>query len=504
MLPYMVSYFSLVVRGSHFRGNDWNGKFCLTAREVILIMNTDILRKVSACFEALGGCTCFTVIFLFFGMPSFGLGLTLIDNVLMHETYQVANKTQWFGAPAGVALFAQKHNVTANMTVVVLNDRGLCLAFHCSEGSDQCVVQTTIQISPNSRQHRSLVKRENCFYVASDSDKEGGSIGSFIWEQGQLTTGPLVAFAGVSSLGVSPDGKWLAACSLLMGELRVYQQEKNCQTGSFQRFGGQSHYLFRQGCSSASFSKDSKQLCVSWTFDNQIACFEQSAGDWRPVTVLTPAIDEVVIDQPVGATFADAHLLVIHRGGELVLCPPKMVNQTTGTGPAHYSYQALGCRLYSHQCQTATGQQAMTQQVCSFNPCENAMFPPNGEGVEDTIESSWPDLGKLDEIRQYYSNTFLIAGERGLHVVQFDNGSICYQTTLASPHGSADWPGNRITFDFSGDQLVVGSRFNHSVHLLKIHQAGGRPLGSFSPLRVASMMSLVTTLFNAVAILRCW
>ncbi|WP_422409683.1 MULTISPECIES: hypothetical protein [unclassified Endozoicomonas] len=462
-------------------------------------MNTDIVRKVSACFAALVGRTCCTVIFLVLGMPSLGLGLTLIDNVLLRETYQFANETQWFGAPAGIALFAKKNNVI----VVVINDRGLCLAFQCSEDSDQCVVQTTTQISPNSRQHRSLVKNKNCFYVSSDSGQEGGSIGSFSWEQGQLTTGPLVAFAGVSSLGVSPDGKWLAACSLLMGELRVYQQEKNCQTGSFQRFGGQSHYLFRQGCSSASFNKDSTQLCVSWAFDNQIACFEQLAEDWRPVTILTPAIGEVVIDQPVGAIFADAYLLLIHRGGEIVLCPPEVVNQFTDTGPAHYSYQALGCRLYSHQCQTATGKQATTQQVCSLSACENAIFSSDGEGVENTIESSWPDLGKLDEIRQYDNNTFLIAGERGLHVVRFDNGSLCYQTTLTSRQGSDGWPGNRITFDFSSGLLVFGNRFDRSVHLLRIHQAG-LPLESSSPLLVASMVPLLTTLFNAVAILRCW
>ncbi|WP_252178973.1 WD40 repeat domain-containing protein [Endozoicomonas sp. 4G] len=462
-------------------------------------MNTDIVRKVSACFAALRGCTCCTVIFLVLGTPSPGFGLTLVDNVLLRETYPFANETQWFGAPAGVALFAQKNNTT----IVVLNDRGLCLAFHCSEDSDPCAVQTKTQLSPNSRQHRSLVKNENCFYVASDSGEEGGNIGSFSWEQGQLTTGPQVTFAGVSSLEVSPDGKWLAACSLLMGELRIYQQEKNCQTGSFQRFGGQNHYLFRQGCSSARFSKDSTQLCVSWASDNQIACFKQSAGDWRPVTVLTPAIGDAVIDQPVGAIFADAHLLVIHRGGELVLCPLEVANQFTGTGPAHYSYQTLGCRLHSHQCQTAPGKPTLTQPVCSFGACENAIFSSNGEGVENTIESSWPDLGELDEIRQYDNKTFLIAGELGLHVVQLGNGSLCYQTTLTSRDGSAGWPGNRITFDFSGDLLVFGNRFDHSVHLMRIHQAA-QPLESFSPPLVASVMPLLTTLFNAVVILRCW
>ncbi|WOG29365.1 hypothetical protein [Endozoicomonas sp. 8E] len=457
-------------------------------------MNTGIVRKVSACFAVLGDCACCIVIFLVLGTPSLGFGLTLVDNVLLRETYPFANETHWFGAPAGVALFAQKNNTT----VVVLNNRGLFLTFQCSEDSDPCAVQTTTQISPNSRQHRSLVKNENCFYVASDSGEEGGNIGSFSWEHGQLTTGPLVTFAGVSSLGVSLDGQWLAACSLLMGELRIYQQEKNCQTGSFQRFGGQNHHLFRQGCSSARFSKDSTQLCVSSAFDNQIACFEQSAGDWRPVTIVTPAIGEVVIDQPVGAIFADAYLLIIHRGGELVLCPPEVANQFTGIGPAHYSYQTLGCRLHSHQCQ-----HVMSQQLCSFSACENAIFSSNGEGVENTIESSWPDLGKLDEIRQYDNNTFLIAGERGLHVVQFDNGSLCYQTTLTSRRGSDGWPGNRITFDFSGGLIVFGNRFDHSVHLLRIHQAG-QPLESSSPLLVASMMPLLTTLFNAVAILRCW
>ncbi len=84
-------------------------------------MNTDIVRKVSACFAALVGRACCTVIFLVLGMPSLGFGLTLIDNVLLRETYQFANETQWFGAPAGIALFAKKNNVIVGSQAIQRN-----------------------------------------------------------------------------------------------------------------------------------------------------------------------------------------------------------------------------------------------------------------------------------------------------------------------------------------------------------------------------------------------